>query len=97
VAATQPSSAFPHLFAPLRLGGLEARNRVVSSTYSKLYGQRGTDSQRMIDYFAERAEGGVGIAPRRIDHAIYGGDVAGREQLAFAARAILDGELEVLR
>jgi 2,4-dienoyl-CoA reductase-like NADH-dependent reductase (Old Yellow Enzyme family) len=52
---------FPHLFSPLRVGNLEARNRIVSSTHSKLYGRNGTDSQRTIDYYVERAKGGTGI------------------------------------
>ena len=41
---------------------MELRNRIVMSPMENLYGTaEGTPSQRSIDYFVARAEGGVGL------------------------------------
>jgi 2,4-dienoyl-CoA reductase-like NADH-dependent reductase (Old Yellow Enzyme family)/thioredoxin reductase len=51
-----------HLFTPGRIGKLEVRNRILQSpmgTFS--YDAEGVPSQQTIDYFAERAKGGVGL------------------------------------
>lgn len=55
------SQAFPHLFESIEIGGKVAPNRVMVPTHTKVYSRDGTDSQRTIDYFAERAAGGAGI------------------------------------
>ena len=54
--------AVTHLFTPGRIGKLEVRNRILQSpmgTFS--YDTEGVPSQQTIDYFAERAKGGVGL------------------------------------
>ena len=54
--------AVTHLFTPGRIGKLEVRNRILQSpmgTFS--YDSEGVPSQQTIDYFAERAKGGVGL------------------------------------
>lgn len=60
--------AFPHLFAPLRIGPVEARNRVVFGAHFTMYsepapvwGEPGFYGDRLGRYLAERARGGAGI------------------------------------
>lgn len=54
-------SRYPHLFSPLDIGPVTSRNRLFQTCHTKLYGQYGTDSQRTVDYYAERARGGAGL------------------------------------
>jgi 2,4-dienoyl-CoA reductase-like NADH-dependent reductase (Old Yellow Enzyme family)/thioredoxin reductase len=50
------------LFQPFRLGSLELRNRLVMPPMvTFLANESGAVTQRMIDYYAERARGGVGL------------------------------------
>ena len=50
------------LFEPVRIGKLELKNRIVMPALNtKLGTEFGAVSNRMIDYFAERAKGGVGL------------------------------------
>jgi hypothetical protein len=37
------------------------------------------------------------VAPRKIDHAIYEGELAGRELWTYTERTICDGDLERMR
>jgi 2,4-dienoyl-CoA reductase (NADPH2) len=54
--------AFPHLFSPLKIGGLELRNRLVMSPMETGYGTKeGRPSSRTIAYYEARARGGVGL------------------------------------
>ncbi|WP_077101407.1 MULTISPECIES: NAD(P)/FAD-dependent oxidoreductase [Mycobacterium] len=56
------STGFPHLLAPGRIGAMTVRNRVVMSPMETMYGTPdGLPSARTRDYFAARAEGGVGL------------------------------------
>jgi mycofactocin system FadH/OYE family oxidoreductase 2 len=52
---------YPHLFSPLELGSARLRNRISQSAHLKYFGRDGVDSQRDIDYLAERARGGAGL------------------------------------
>jgi len=53
---------FRHLFAPLRVGGMELRNRIVMLPMTTGYGEADeTVGDRFIDFFAERARGGAGL------------------------------------
>jgi 2,4-dienoyl-CoA reductase (NADPH2) len=53
---------FPHLLAPGRIGAMSVRNRLVMSPMETMYGTPdGLPSQRTRDYFAARAQGGVGL------------------------------------
>lgn len=54
-------SAFPHLFAPLDLGFTQLRNRVLMGSMHTGLEDRARDFPRLAAYFAERAEGGVGL------------------------------------
>jgi len=52
---------FEKLFAPGRIGAVEVRNRIIMSSMLTNYAHAtGEPSQQMIDYYAERARGGVG-------------------------------------
>jgi len=55
-------SHFTNLLAPVRIGHLELKNRIVMPAMSTNYADReGLVTQRLIDYYAERAAGGVGL------------------------------------
>jgi 2,4-dienoyl-CoA reductase-like NADH-dependent reductase (Old Yellow Enzyme family) len=49
------------LFTPLDVGAMTVRNRVLMSGHALLYGEHGTISQRHVDYYRERAAGGVAL------------------------------------
>ncbi|MDP6509716.1 MAG: hypothetical protein QGH23_00695, partial [Dehalococcoidia bacterium] len=50
------------LFSPMRIGGLELKNRVVMPPMGTNLGDRdGLATQRTIDYYRARAEGGAGL------------------------------------
>jgi 2,4-dienoyl-CoA reductase (NADPH2) len=53
--------AHPHLFAPLPLGFLTLRNRIVMGSMHTGLEDRARDYPRLAAYFAERARGGVGL------------------------------------
>ncbi|OBJ48492.1 FAD-dependent oxidoreductase [Mycobacterium sp. 1423905.2] len=55
-------AGFAHLLAPGRIGAMAVRNRLVMSPMETMYGTPdGLPSQRTRDYFAARAQGGVGL------------------------------------
>jgi 2,4-dienoyl-CoA reductase (NADPH2) len=63
--------SYPHLFAPLDLGFLTLRNRIVMGSMHTGLEDRARDYPKLAAYFGERARGGVGlivtggIAPNR--------------------------------
>ncbi len=52
---------FPRLFAPLRIGPVEVRNRIVSSGHDTVMAVDGVPSDQMVAYQEARAAGGVGL------------------------------------
>jgi 2,4-dienoyl-CoA reductase-like NADH-dependent reductase (Old Yellow Enzyme family) len=56
---TQPG--FEHLFTPLRIGPVEARNRIVSSGHDTVMAVNGVPGDQLIAYHEARARGGVGL------------------------------------
>ena len=53
---------FPKLFEPGRIGSLELKNRLVMPPMATNYALKdGSVTQRQIDYYEERAKGGVGL------------------------------------
>ncbi|ROR92844.1 NADPH-dependent 2,4-dienoyl-CoA reductase [Nocardioides aurantiacus] len=56
---TQP---YPHLLAPITLGGLTLRNRVVMGSMHTGLEDHTWDLPKLAAYFRERAAGGVGLA-----------------------------------
>jgi len=49
------------LFEPTKIGQVELKNRIVMSATSTSYGDRGRVSERMKNFYAARAKGGVGL------------------------------------
>jgi 2,4-dienoyl-CoA reductase-like NADH-dependent reductase (Old Yellow Enzyme family) len=62
-----PTSEFPHLFTPLRLGPVEARNRIVVGSHFTQFtepttpGEPGHYGARYARYLGEFARGGAGV------------------------------------
>ncbi len=52
---------FPHLFSPITIGGLELRNRIVSTGHETHLNERGQIGDAMIAYHGARARGGAGL------------------------------------
>jgi 2,4-dienoyl-CoA reductase (NADPH2) len=55
------SSPYPNLLSPLDLGFTTLRNRVVMGSMHTGLEDRARDTDRLAEYFAERARGGVGL------------------------------------
>ncbi len=55
------ASPFPHLLAPLTVGGLTLRNRSVMGSMHTGLEDHAWDLPKLAAYFAERARGGVGL------------------------------------
>ena len=55
------STAYPHLLAPLDLGFVTLRNRVLMGSMHTGLEDRAKDYGKLAAYFAERARGGVGL------------------------------------
>lgn len=53
--------SFPTLFSPIRLGGVEVRNRIVSTGHDTVMAHDGHVTDRLVAYHAARARGGVGL------------------------------------
>ena len=53
--------SFPHLLAPLRIGPLELRNRVVSSGHDTVMASDGLVTEQLVAYHEARARGGAGL------------------------------------
>ncbi len=59
---------FPHLFSPLRIGPVEARNRIIFGAHFTMFsepagtwGEPGFHGARLARYVEERARGGAGV------------------------------------
>ncbi|WP_433872450.1 mycofactocin system FadH/OYE family oxidoreductase 2 [Saccharopolyspora sp. CA-218241] len=55
------SAAYRHLFTPLRLGPVTARNRIVFSAHLTNYAEDGRPSAQHAAYYGARAAGGAGL------------------------------------
>lgn len=51
------SAAFPHLFTPVRLGGVELPNRLIMGSMHMGLENRGQDYSKLGAFYAERARG----------------------------------------
>ncbi|KAA9133259.1 NADPH-dependent 2,4-dienoyl-CoA reductase [Marinihelvus fidelis] len=61
LSGTVNGQAFPHLLAPLDLGFMTLKNRVLMGSMHTGLEDRARHYPRLAAYFAERAEGGVGL------------------------------------
>ncbi len=52
---------FPNLFSPLKVGGIEVRNRIVSTGHDTVMAHDGHVTDRLIAYQEARAKGGAGL------------------------------------
>ncbi len=52
---------FPNLFAPIRINGLELKNRIVMTAMHLGYTPEGEVTDRLVDFYGLRAKGGVGL------------------------------------
>jgi 2,4-dienoyl-CoA reductase (NADPH2) len=78
---------YPNLLSPLELGSTQLRNRVVMGSMHTGLEDRARDIDRLAEYFAERARGGVGLI-------ITGGYAPNRTGwlLPFAASMLTDAD-----
>lgn len=51
---------YPHLFSPVKIGGVELRNRVVMAAMGMSQSDNGFVNQAVLNHYAARAKGGVG-------------------------------------
>lgn len=56
-----PSTQYPLLFSPIRIGSLDLRNRLVLTGHGTGMAENLLPSEQLISYYAERAKGGVGL------------------------------------
>jgi dimethylglycine catabolism A len=54
-------TSYPHLFSPVQVGTRELRNRIVHASTSTHYADRGRITDRLIDYYVNRARGGAAM------------------------------------
>ena len=53
---------FKKLFEPIKIGSMELKNRIMLPGLStRLGNETGNVSDRMVDYYVERAKGGAGF------------------------------------
>ena len=54
-------TAYPHLFSPVKIGARSLPNRIVHASMSTHYADRGRVTDRLIDYYVNRARGGASL------------------------------------
>ena len=52
---------FPHLFSPIKINKMELKNRIVMTAMHLGYTPDGEVTDRLIEFYRERARGGVGL------------------------------------
>lgn len=52
---------FPHLFSPITIQDMSLRNRIVMTAMHLGYTPKGEVTDRLVDFYAERARGGAGL------------------------------------
>ena len=55
------TNAYPHLFSPVRVGSRLLPNRIVHASISTHFCDRGKVTDRLIDYYVNRAKGGASL------------------------------------
>jgi len=61
IEGTASSSAFPHLFSPLRVGPVTLKNRIVNSPHQTGFAHAGNYTPQLVAYHRERAKGGAAL------------------------------------
>ena len=49
------------LFQPIKIGNMDLRNRIVMAPMATAYARSSAVSQQLLDYYVERAKGGIGL------------------------------------
>ncbi|MBA4025501.1 MAG: hypothetical protein C0482_24360 [Gordonia sp.] len=57
----QDGLKFPTLMSPMRIGSRQVKNRIVSPPHGTYFAEGGQVTDQQIDYYTERAAGGVGM------------------------------------
>ena len=83
MTTSEPSSAYPHLLAPLDLGFTRLKNRVIMGSMHTGLEEAKNGFERLAAYYAERARGGVGLI-------VTGGISPNQQGLTFSGAAALD-------
>ena len=78
-----PPSAYPHLLAPLDLGFIHLKNRVIMGSMHTGLEEAKNGFERLAAYYAERARGGVALI-------VTGGISPNQQGLTFSGAAALD-------
>lgn len=55
------TTSFPHLFSPLRIGGITLRNRIMSTGHDTVLPTDSKVNEALIAYHQARARGGAGL------------------------------------
>ena len=55
------SAQFEYLFSPLKIKNVTIRNRILMTAHGTLMGAAGFPSEKLIDYYVEKAKGGCGL------------------------------------
>lgn len=77
---------YPHLFQPLELGHTQLKNRILMGSMHTFLEEAPNGFERMASYFAERANGGVGMiitggfAPNEVGAGFQGGSKLSTQQ-----------------
>jgi 2,4-dienoyl-CoA reductase (NADPH2) len=83
MTTSEPSSAYPHLLAPLDLGFTRLKNRVIMGSMHTGLEEAKNGFERLAAYYAERARGGVGLI-------VTGGISPNQQGLTFSGATALD-------
>jgi len=52
---------YKNIFQPINIGEMKLRNRIVLAPMATGYSEKGRVTERQIQYYVERAKGGVGL------------------------------------
>jgi len=55
------NTPYPFLFSPIRINNMELRNRIVMTAMHLGYTPQGEVTDQLVEFYAERARGGVGL------------------------------------
>jgi len=83
---------YPKLFSPGKIGILEIKNRLIMSPMgTRLANEAGAVTQRQINYYVERAKGGVGTIIVECTAVDYPQGTGSRKNLAIHDNAYIGG------
>ncbi len=83
---------YPNLFSPVRIGGLELKNRLAMAPMGvELGDEHGGVTEALIAYYEERARGGAGLLITENTSAAYPWGANSQHELAFSEDRFLPG------